>query len=95
MSNHVFELGIALHIAQGLHLLNSFARIVALAVFSVAIIASRGHYTVDIVLAWWWLAQSRRLCFRRVTSTDSERTMLAKSSDVTADERDTHAASGS
>jgi hypothetical protein len=65
MSNHVFELGVALHIAQGLGFVNTLARLCTLALFSCAILASRGHYAVDVVLAWWVLGFVGRLFFTR------------------------------
>jgi len=66
MSNHVFELGVALHIAQGLGWVRTTPeRVAIMALFSLGIVASRGHYTVDVVLAWWWLAVVGRLGFKR------------------------------
>ncbi|GMH68657.1 hypothetical protein TrRE_jg10012 [Triparma retinervis] len=65
MSNHVFELGVALHIAQGLGWIRSTPeRLAVLLIFSAGIILSRGHYTVDVVLAWWCMAVVGRLGFK-------------------------------
>jgi hypothetical protein len=64
MSNHVFELGVALHIAQGLGWVRSTPeRLAIMAVFSAGILVSRGHYTVDVVLAWWCMAAVGRVGF--------------------------------
>lgn len=63
MSNHVFELGVALHIAEGLGWIKTWQRALTLLVFSATVIMSRNHYTVDIVLAFWYLALVGRLRF--------------------------------
>jgi len=39
----------------------TFLRIVILAMYTLAMVSSRGHYTVDCVLAWWTLAATGRL----------------------------------
>ena len=65
MSNHVYELGVALHIAQGLGWIRSTPeRLALLMAFSCGILMSRGHYTVDVVLAWWCMAVVGRLGFK-------------------------------
>ncbi|GMI57510.1 hypothetical protein ScalyP_jg5136 [Parmales sp. scaly parma] len=63
MSNHIFEFGTALHIATMYFpkKFPTFLRIVILAMYTLAMVSSRGHYTVDCVLAWWTLAATGRL----------------------------------
>ena len=61
MSNHVYEVGIALHIAEGFGLCGRWFSARGFVAYSIAMVASRGHYTVDVVLAWWCLAAVGRL----------------------------------
>ena len=63
MSNHVYEVGIGLELWErvGWSPLSWHGRIAVLATYSLLLISSRGHYTVDVVLAWWALAAVHRL----------------------------------
>jgi len=63
MSNHIYEFGVALSVAS-IYFPNHFGkgpRIFVLVVYTLLMISSRGHYTVDCVLAWWTLGAVGRI----------------------------------
>lgn len=61
MSNHVYNIAVALHVAQSLGWIQTKARYLVLALVSIMIILGRIHYTVDIVLALWVAGAVNRL----------------------------------
>ena len=55
MSNHTFNFGMFLHCLRRVHELDWAAWVIPslVLVYSYAMLCTRGHYSVDIVLAWW------------------------------------------
>jgi hypothetical protein len=62
MSNHTFNMGITVAAITLHYGLPEWLPPAFVFVFSVAMLASRQHYTVDIVLAWWVLGAVRWHC---------------------------------
>jgi hypothetical protein len=56
MSNHTFNFGLFLRLCVILGYLDAYAVPIGVALFSYAMLCSRAHYTVDVVLAWWALS---------------------------------------
>ena len=56
MSNHTFNFGVFARAVAHAHGLPNAAVAVAVAAYGLLVIASREHYTVDVVLAWWCVA---------------------------------------
>ena len=62
MSNHIYELGVALHVLSIYQpRFSSTVRLTVLMLYTLAMICSRGHYTADCVLAWWTLLAVGRI----------------------------------
>lgn len=55
MSNHVFNTGAAFLMLSRLGYLNIWVALVSTTVYSLMMISTHAHYTVDVVLAWWAL----------------------------------------
>ena len=56
MSNHVYNTGLAAHFMAVRGVIPRFCVPLWVAGYSVIILASRCHYTADVVLSWWALA---------------------------------------
>ena len=56
MSNHVYNTGLAAHFMAVRGVIPRFCVPLWVAGYSVLILASRCHYTADVVLSWWALA---------------------------------------
>lgn len=53
LSNHTFNFGVWAYAVAQVHGLSDALVVGALAAYGLAVLASREHYTVDVVLAWW------------------------------------------
>ena len=55
MSNHTFHFGMYLRIGVALGAFPLWAVVPCVLIYSFGLVATRGHYAVDVVLAWWAL----------------------------------------
>jgi hypothetical protein len=58
MSNHVFCTGLVLQMLANLGYVTQELALLITALYSVSMLSTRAHYSVDIILAWWALAAS-------------------------------------
>lgn len=56
MSNHAFCVGLFFQLCTRLGYCPRWAALLGVGLYSAAMLSTRAHYTVDIVLAWWALA---------------------------------------
>ena len=56
MSNHAFCVGLTMQMLVKLRYVPGWAMPVGVALYSAAMLSTRAHYSVDIILAWWALA---------------------------------------
>ena len=61
LSNHTYNAGLAMLAAEFQWGLPAFAAPLFSVVFGLVVAATRTHYTVDVVLAWWVLGGVRAL----------------------------------
>jgi len=56
MSNHTFNIGLVLQMYVKLGYFPAWVVPVGVFIYSVMMVSTRAHYTVDMILAWWALA---------------------------------------
>ena len=61
MSNHVYNFGLTTRMLVRLSYLRMRTCLALVVLYSVLVISTRAHYTVDVVLAWWALAAVHNL----------------------------------
>ena len=59
MSNHVFNTSLVLQLLASLGYVSNTLALLGIALYSVSMLSTRAHYSVDIILAWWAVAASR------------------------------------